>query len=298
MRAPARRSLAALLGAALLLGGCAAAAPRQPYEVGLIQPGRLVICIAPVGVPAAAQPRSPMGSPLADGLVGYNVDFGEAIAARLDLAPRLVETPFAELVEAVMEHRCDLSISSQNITAGRLALVDFVPYTRARQRVLVASGNPHRIDTIEGLCGRLVSATEGSILVDMVEGSGDFGGFGLSQACLAEGRRPIEVHRYGSHDEAVQALLDGVVAAHLGNPNFVFRHPAELAQSVATLPAARQGIALAKDRPALRQAVARVIVEMIDDGAYHEILLEHLGSDERVRAGSIAEPEPAAPLER
>jgi hypothetical protein len=49
-------------------------------------------------------------------------------------------------------------------------------------------------------------------------------------------------------------------------------------------------IGVAMDRPALRDALAEALAAMIDDGAYHAILLEHLGSEERVRAGSIAEP--------
>jgi polar amino acid transport system substrate-binding protein len=284
-----RSPLVVVLAAALLLAGCN---PGQttPYGAGLVQTGTLTACVAPLGPPAAGIPFSPTGEPLADELVGYNVDIAAELAHRLDLAPRIVETPFAELLEAVAGHRCDVSVSSQNITASRSEVVDFVPYTRASQRVLVAHDNPLAIDTIDGLCGRLVSATSGSIMVDMVEGSGDFAGYGLSQACLASGRQPIEVQRYPDHEQAVQALLDGAVAAHLGNSNFVFRFPDRLAQSPATLPAARQGIGVAMDRPALRDALAEALAAMIDDGAYHAILLEHLGSEERVRAGSIAEP--------
>ena len=286
-------TLLALVAAATTVLACGPANPGPPYGAGLVQAGTLTVCVAPVGVPAAGVAYGPTGAQLSDELVGYNVDFARAIADRLELAPTLVETPFAELLDAVAEHRCDVSVSSQNITTGRAEVVDFVPYTRASQRVLVTHANPLAIDTIEGLCGRSVSATDGSILVDMVEGSGDFGGFGLSQACLASGRQPIEVHRYPDHERAVQALRDGSVAAHLGNSNYVFRYPDELAQSPATLPAARQGIGVAKDRPELRQAVAEALREMIDDGTYHAILLEHLGSEERVRAGSIAETDDA-----
>jgi polar amino acid transport system substrate-binding protein len=260
--------------------------------------GTLTVCVAPVGVPAAGIPYGPDGAAPANELVGYNVDFAREIAGRLELTASLVETPFVELLTAVADHRCDISISSQNITSGRSEIVDFVPYTRASQRVLVARDNPLAIETIEGLCGQQVSATEGSILVDMVEGGGDFDGFGLSQACLASGQLPIEVHRYPDHEQAVQALLEGSVAAHLGNSNAVFRYPDQLAQSPATLPAARQGIGVAKDRPALRMAVAKAVVDMIDDGTYHAILLEHLGSEEQVRAGSIAESEEPPTFER
>lgn len=287
-----------LLALGLVAAACSGPAPSQLEAAQLVRPGHLTACIAPLGQPAAGYPRGPRGEQLAGELAGYNVDFARALAERLELRVAVSVTPFSGLLDAVTSHRCDVAVSSQNITSRRLEIVDFVPYTRARQRVLVAHGNPQRIATIEGLCGQLVSATTGSTHIDMVEGTGDFNGFGLSQACLADGQPPIEVHRFGSHEEAVQALLDGSVTAHLGNPNFAHRFPEQLTQSPATLPAARQGIAVAKDRPLLRGAVAAALTAMIDDGAYHAILVEHLGSDERARAGSIIGGDRETPRER
>ena len=273
-----------LLGATLLvLAACAAPAPTRPLDAELASAGRLTACLSLLGSLAAEQ-----GS---DGsLSGYNVDFANELADRLGLAAELVVTPFDELIDRVEDHACDVSVSSQNITAGRLARVDMIAYTRASQRVLVARGNPAGVTDLGGLCGLMVSTTEGSIFADMVEGTGDFAGRGLSQACLASGRLPVEVHKFGDQGDAVQALIDGQVSAHLGNPNFSFDFPQHLSQSPARLPASRQGIGVAKDHPHLHQAIETALANAISDGTYHDILFEYLGDERLVEAGSVEAP--------
>lgn len=275
------RAHATIAAALVVVAACAAPAPSLPFDAELGAPGKLTVCVALLGALAAAQDDS-------GALSGYNVDFANRIAERLELAPELVVTPFADLLERVEAHGCDVSVSSQNITAGRLERVDLVPYTRASQRVLVAKGNPAGVDDLGGLCGLMVSTTEGSIFADMVEGSGDFEGRGLSQACLASGELPIEVHKFAHQEAAIRALLDGEVAAHLGNPNFVFDYPDQLSQSQATLPASRQGIGVARDHPQLRAAIESALDELIADGTYHDILFDYLEDERLVAAGSVA----------
>jgi polar amino acid transport system substrate-binding protein len=280
------RALAALSGTLAVFGACAAPAPTRPVDGELVAPGRLTVCTALLGALAAAQDASGEMS-------GYNVDIARALADELELEPELAVTPFAELIDKVEAHACDISVSSQNITAGRLARIEFVPYSRASQRVLVAKGNPVQVTDLGGLCGLLVSTTDGSIFADMIEGTGDFNGRGLSQACLASGRLPVEVHKFADQQGAVQALLDGEVSAHLGNPNYVYDHPDHLSQSPATLPAARQGIGVARDHPHLRAGVESALAALIADGTYHDILLEYLKEERFVAAGSIeASPTP------
>lgn len=274
------RALAVFIGTLAVFAACASPAPTRPIEAELVAPDRLTVCTALLGALAAAQDSS-------GELSGYNVDIARALAGKLELEPELAVTPFADLIDQVEAHACDISVSSQNITAGRLARIELVPYSRASQRVLVAKGNPAQVTDLGGLCGLLVSTTEGSIFADMVEGTGDFNGRGLSQSCLASGRLPVEVHKFADQQGAVQALLDGEVSAHLGNPNYVYDHPDQLSQSPATLPASRQGIGVAKDHPQLRVSVESALAALIADGTYHDILLEYLKDERFVQAGSI-----------
>ena len=231
------------------------------------------MCLSLLGAPAAS--LDDQGNP-----DGYNVAFANAMANQLNLEPVIQQPAFDELIGMIQSHACDISVSSQNITADRESQVSLIPYTQSKlgRPVVVAQGNPHRIGALTDLCGLAVSAAAGTTSVDQVNGTGDFAGQGMNAACQAASREPIELRTYDSELDAVQALLDGTAVAYLGNSNFVNDYPDLLDYSDATLPPARQGIAVALDHPALTTAVEAALGEMIKDGTYLQILRQYLPS--------------------
>ena len=242
----------------------------------------LTACLSVVGAPATGLDEQGM-------LVGYNVSFAEEIAERLGLELATREPLFDTLIDVVRDHQCDISVSSQNITAGRLELVHFVPYTESLQPVIVATGNPSNINALTDLCGRPVSATEGTTHVDLVNGTGDYLRHGLNTGCAEAGQPLIDLRTFQTESHAVTALLDGQVAAYLGNSGFQADFPEQLEFSEATLPPARQGITTAPDRPILNMAVQAAMAQMFADGTYREILVQHLPNEESVRIVSLLE---------
>jgi polar amino acid transport system substrate-binding protein len=242
----------------------------------------LTACVSVVGSPAASISESGQ-------LDGYNVAFANELADRLNLEIAIQQPLFEDLIEQVSSHVCDMSISSQNITASRAEQVSFVPYTQSVQPVLVEVGNPETIDTLDALCGLPVSATNGTTHVDLVTGVGDYVGQGLNDQCTSAGSSPIDLRTYGTELEAVTALLDGEVVAYLGNPSFVFDFPDRIVYSQASLPPARQGITVAADHPETLAAVEAALAEMIADGVYRGILVQYLPNEDSVRAVSIEE---------
>ncbi len=255
--------------------------PAAEIDAQLTAPGVLTACLSVVGAPATGLSGDGL-------LVGYNVSFATEIADRLGLELATQEPPFDDLIDRIRDHQCDVSVSSQNITASRLELVDFVAYSESVQPVQVQIGNPNNIHALSDLCGQPVSATEGTTHVDLVNGTGDFVGQGLNEACAAADRPPIDLKTYATESHAVTALLQADVTAYLGNP-IAFEFPEQIAYSQATLPPARQGITTARDRPALHAAVAAALAEMMVDGTYRAILVEHLLDDGSVQAVSILE---------
>ena len=251
-------------------------------EAALTAPGVLTACMSVVGAPATDLSEDGL-------LVGYNVDIAAEIAERLGLDLATQEPLFDALIDRVRDHECDMSVSSQNITAGRLTLVDFVAYSESLQPVLVQINNPHNINALTDLCGQPVSATEGTTHIDLVNGTGDYVAQGLNEGCAAAGRSLIDLQIHETESHAVTALLQGNVTAYLGNPSFAFEFPTQVEYSDATLPPARQGITTAVDRPALHAAVAATLAEMMADGTYRGILVQHLPNDASVRIVSILE---------
>ena len=272
----------AIPSAAPTLTPSPSAQPSASLADELIAPGTLSVCAALVGPPAAS--LTDAGEP-----VGFNIAFGREIAHRLDLDIDFQHPLFDEVSSYLSGHQCDVSISSQNITAAREALMSMTPYTRSQQPVLVGKGNPSSIRALDDLCGLAVSATSGTTHVELVNGTGDYAGQGLNAACVTAGNDPIDLHIYPSEQEAVQALLDNEVVAYLGNPNYVYDYPDLLDYAQTALPAAKQGIATALDHPLLTSAVAGALAAMIDDGTYEIILGSYLPNQESVQVVSIVE---------
>jgi polar amino acid transport system substrate-binding protein len=262
------------------LASIAPASPSAALLAELATPGTLTVCLSVVGAPAA-------GLDVNGVLVGYNVDFAREVGRRLGLPIDSVQPLFDDLLNQVENHACDISVSSQNITAAREALVSFVAYSKSIQPVLVRVGDGQSIKTLTDLCGLAVSANAGTTHVDLIQGTGDYVGQGLNAQCTAAGKQPVDLYVFQTETDAVSALLDGRVQAYLGNPNFVDDHPNAIEAAVATLPPARQGITVAKDHPNLLAAVQAAMAAMIADGSYRAILAADLQNPASVALVSI-----------
>jgi polar amino acid transport system substrate-binding protein len=291
----ARFRLGVLL-AALLVAGCGGTTPTSspntaatqaapattsqsastgPAPAGLdaelVTPGRLAYC-------ANLRPgrygfRDTNGEP-----AGVNIELAKEFARRLGLEAEIRETPFEELIDAVVGGLCDISISSQRITATRLEQIDMLPYTQGSQHVIVRRGNPAGIVALTDLCGRTLAVQTGSIHVDLVLGQGDHTGAGIDRDCGAAGRPKVDLRQFDDDADAIEALAGGSADAYIGSDFITVDRSAEF-ELATELPPMRNGVGIAKDHPALRAAVDGALQAMIGDGTYLAIL-ERFGVEE------------------
>ncbi|MGH2462173.1 MAG: ABC transporter substrate-binding protein [Candidatus Limnocylindria bacterium] len=242
-----------------------ASVPRRE----LLFPGKLLICS---DLPYPPQEFfDERGEP-----IGSDIELGQEIARRLGLEAEIVNTLFDTIIESVLSGKCDIIISAQSITSEREQLVDMIPYFRAGQAFVVAAGNPAELRNELDLCGATIATQAGTIQSDLVRGEGDYGGQGLSPACVAAGKAPIRLREFDKDDQAIDALLAGLVDAYfLDSPAagyHVLQRRGELELMGLTLDIADQGISVPKERPGLRDAVRTALDSMISDGTYRAIL--------------------------
>ncbi len=250
--------------------GAAAALSPPPSvvaaEVGadLIQPGRLTIC--------SSFPRVRFAEMDADGEpFGVDIDIGLEIAARLGLDAEVRDLPFDTLIDAVVARGCDVSIAGQFITAGRLVVIDMIPYREGTPHVIVQAGDPLGIDELADLCGRSMAVVSGTIHVEIVLGVGDYAGHGIDDDCRAAGHPTVDLREYPSQEQAEDALTQGDVDAYSGNDFVAVDRPREFALSIA-LPPIRNGIGLRKGASSLDGGIRGALRAMIADGTYLAIL--------------------------
>ncbi len=98
------------------------------------------------------------------------------------------ETPFEDLIDAVVNGQCDISVSGQFVTQERLGRIDMIAYREGSVSPVLPAGNPLNIDVITDLCGRRVSIVEGTIYVDIMRGLGEYAASGIKQQCEQAGQ--------------------------------------------------------------------------------------------------------------
>lgn len=289
-----RRALIGLLAPLLLLAACqnasnspsassggAASSGASPSEAAssapvvtvpddeLILAGSLFVCI---DVPYPPQEAfAPDGT-----IIGSDPDFAGEIAKRLGLEVHFVNTVFTVIIPALDGGKCDIIVSAQNINADRLAQVDMVPYFKAGQSIVVAKGNPKGITTQDDLCGTTVAVQNGTTELDFLQGTSDYKGAGLSDACVAGGKAAITIKQFDKDNDALLALQSGTADAYFADSPAagyaVANHADQFELSGITLEVAIEGISVAKNHTNLRDAVKTVLLDMIGDGTYADIL--------------------------
>lgn len=248
-------------------------ASASAFGAELISPDGLVIC--------SSFNRTRFAERDADGKpFGVDIEIGEAVADVLSVEPEIVEMPFDELIDAVVDRQCDVSIAGQFITQDRLARVDMIPYREGAPHVIVAAGNPLAIDELTDLCARRFAVVSGAVYVDMVRGAGDYAGSGIDDGCDDAGMPSVDLREYGEQQAAEDALARGEVDAYAGNDFVTVERPLEF-ELAFELPKTRNGIGHRLDASALDTALRDALRALIADGQYLAIL-------ERYGAGGAA----------
>ncbi len=97
-------------------------------------------------------------------LTGFDIDLVTAIARQMGATPAPQNMQFNGLIPALQGGRLDIINSAMYITPARSAQVDFVPYLRLGDRVIVQASNPARITgRDDSICGRNLAVTLGGI---------------------------------------------------------------------------------------------------------------------------------------
>lgn len=71
---------------------------------------------------------------------GFDIEFGTAVAAKMGLSPVILNMDFGGLIPALQGHRIDVINSGMYINPKRSEAVDFVPYMKIGNQIVVRKG--------------------------------------------------------------------------------------------------------------------------------------------------------------
>lgn len=202
-------------------------------------------------------------------LVGFDIDMVEAMAAKMKLqsAPSGIE--FKGLIPALLGGRIDTIISGMYINPERSQVVDFIPYLRIGNQLLVAKGNPTHIKGLDDLCGHRIVVPVGTVYEKEAQAH--------AAECKGSGKPELTIVTLTS--TAVGALAikeeraDVLIASTPTCAALIKEAPDAFETTGPTFENNTQlGIGVSKDKPALKTALDAAFKAVVADGTIAKLI--------------------------
>lgn len=203
-----------------------------------------------------------------DGLTGFDVEIGRAIAERLGVKARFVEGKWDGLIAGLDAGRYDAVMNQVSITEARQQKYDFSDPYIASAAVLIVRTDNDEIKSFDDLEGKRSANTLTSNFGKLAEKAG-------AQVVAVQG-----------FNESVDLLLsrrvDATINDELSFLDFKKQKPDAPLHIVArdtSSEFSESGVLIRKGNPELRQAINATLQEMRADGTYKAISEKYFGVD-------------------
>jgi polar amino acid transport system substrate-binding protein len=257
-----RRRLPAALACLALLAAAPAARAAATLPADL----------AARGITTAIVPNYPpleFRDPATNALTGFDVDLGNAIAAKLGTKIVWQETSFEQMLPSLATGRIEMILSGMTDLASRHGTASFVDYLKTGAQFFTQASRAKEFGSPLALCGKSVGGSRRTSYPKEVAAWSD-------ENCVKAGKPPVTfVGTEGSADARTQLKQGRIDAAVQGaetlpyigkqepNTYFIIGKPFTVSYN---------GIGLKKDDTALQQAVAGALDALIADGTYAKLL--------------------------
>ncbi|QYH36940.1 ABC transporter substrate-binding protein [Salinibacterium sp. M195] len=243
-------------GGNLDVGTDAAAIALLPADIK--DAGVLVIGIDPTYAPN--EYKDDAGNP-----IGWEVDLGNAMAAKLGLDTQYEPSSFDKIIPSVTGGSYDIGLSSFTDNEEREKVVDFVNYYEAGIQWAQQIGVD--VDPANA-CGMTVTVQTGTYEeTDELPAK--------SQECTDAGNEPIDILKFDTQDEATNALALGRADAMSADSPITQYAVSQVDDKIElagdSFDTAPYGIVVQKDSE-LSAALQAALQSLIDDGTYKTIL--------------------------
>jgi polar amino acid transport system substrate-binding protein len=268
---PGPRSLVLMLVGGLCGLGLAAAAQAAAVTPpdAVAKAGKIVFCSDISGPPLESfdENNKPVGS---------DIDIATEIARRMGVAAEFSNTPFSGIIPALQAQHCDAIISQLIDKVARRGVVDFVDYQYSSNALLVHTGNPKKVHSLDDISGLKIAVENGTAMLGMIQDQ--------NKKFQAAGKPEANAIVYPKDTDALQALQIGqadVYGTTLESAAyFTLKAPDIFEIAGPGFAKVPDGIAVRKDEPELRTAIQKAFDSMRADGSYLKILTKwHLEGD-------------------
>ncbi len=209
---------------------------------------------------------------------GFDVDFGQALAAKLGLRFQLDQIVFDSIIPALSAGKADIVLAAMVDNKAREQVLSYVDYAKVGSVLLTLKGNPNHLTTLNALAGKTVAAQSGTIQAQMLTT--------LASKLAAAGKPALKVLTFPKDSDALLAVQAGkAVADYVQLPDAAYTTKTAGNGSVYQIvvdPTAPGGYApsiigagVVKSDTALVGAVQKALQSFITDGTYAKILAKY-----------------------
>ncbi|MBC9208023.1 ABC transporter substrate-binding protein [Roseomonas aerophila] len=251
------------LAAALLAGTASLPVAAAELPSRITSRGAIIAAVVP------NYPPLELRDPKTNELTGFDIELGNALAAKLGVRMQWQETNFEQMLTSVRTGRVDIVMSGMSDLASRQETATFIDYLRSGSQFFTQASRAAEFATPEALCGKRVGASRRTSLPNDIKAFSD-------AECVAKGRPAIEyVPTEGSADARTQLRQGRIDAAMQGGetlPYIMGLEPNTYAPVGEPVRFTLMGIAVGKEEAGLQQALADGMRALIADGTYARLL--------------------------
>ncbi len=202
-------------------------------------------------------------------IIGFDIDLIQSIAQRMHLRTKFISTEdYSSLMSGLAVSRFDIVMSAVSITSELQKDVDFIPYFKGGESLLVVKGNPDQIFGLSDLCGRKVAVKEGTFQQRELKD--------VSDTCTKAGKLAISPVVAAQYSDALQQLTrKRIVAIYQNAPvsdYFVKQAPNLFEMGGGMIGANLEGIAVRKHDALLLSTLQKAFTQVKADGTYKKVI--------------------------
>ncbi|MFI5688489.1 ABC transporter substrate-binding protein [Streptomyces sp. NPDC051636] len=227
--------------------------------------------------------------------VGIDPDIAAALGKQLGVKFEFQNGKFDNLIVGLQANRFQVLMSAMNDTKDRQNGidsdtgkkvgngVDFVDYFTAGTSIQVQKGNPKDINSLDDLCGKVVTMVKGTTSEGIAKAQ--------SKKCTTDGKKAIDLQTFGTNTEPLLRLKQGAAVAVLNDFPVAAYNAKTAGKDFAVvggqIEAGPYGIAVSKDNSQLRDALQAAVSAIIQNGDYTKILQKWNVTDGAVTEAKI-----------
>jgi polar amino acid transport system substrate-binding protein len=206
--------------------------------------------------------------PKTNTLTGFDIEFGEALAAELGVKVEWQEIAFAQMLPSLQTGRIDTVLAFMADNPTRRETADFVDYMKSGAQFYIVKSMADKIKTLEDLCGKKVGASRTTAWPKQI-------GEWSDKNCVAKGKPAMEViGTEGSVDARTQLKTERLDGAVQGNETIKYEQTLDPGVYVLIgepFTGVLAGIPFLKAETQLRDAVQAAAASLMKKGTYQAI---------------------------